>query len=89
VEALRGLEQEPEVRQTLLQALEHDPNPGVRVEAVSSLRTFLDASPSDDAWTRDASLVRILRESQRKDPNEFVRLQSDAAIRQISARNPQ
>ncbi|HMD31697.1 MAG TPA: HEAT repeat domain-containing protein [Candidatus Acidoferrales bacterium] len=89
VEALRGLEQESEVRQTLLQALEHDPNPGVRVEAVSSLRTFLDASPSDDAWTRDASLVRILRESQRKDPNEFVRLQSDAAIRQISARNPQ
>jgi len=89
VEALRGLEQEPEVRQTLLQALEHDPNPGVRVEAVSSLRTFLDASPSGEDWARNGSVERVLRERQRKDPNEFVRLQSDAAIRQISARNPQ
>jgi HEAT repeats/Putative zinc-finger len=88
VEALRGLEQEPDVRRTLLQALEHDPNPGVRVEAVSSLRSYLDASPSAD-WTHDDTVVRVLRERQSKDPNEFVRLQSDAAIRQISARNPQ
>jgi hypothetical protein len=86
IEALRGLEQEAEVRDALLQALEHDGNPGVRVEAISALRAFLEASPGED-WTRDASVVRVLRERQRKDPNEFVRLQSDAAIRQISARN--
>lgn len=88
VEALRGLEQEPEVRQALLQALERDSNPGVRVEAIGALRSFLDSSPGDE-WTRDGSVVRILRDRQRKDPNEFVRLQSDAAIRQISARDMQ
>lgn len=88
IDALRGLEQEPDVRQALLQALEHDPNPGVRVQAVSSLRSYLDASPGDN-WTNDESVVRILRDRQRTDPNEFVRLQSDAAIRQISSRNPQ
>lgn len=88
VEALRGLEQEPDVRQTLLQALERDVNPGVRVEAIGALRSFLDSSPGDE-WTRDESVVRILRDRQRKDPNEFVRLQSDAAIRQISARDMQ
>jgi hypothetical protein len=88
VEALRGMEQEPEVRQTLLQALQRDANPGVRVEAIGALRSFLDTSPGDE-WTRDGSVVRILRDRQRKDPNEFVRLQSDAAIRQISAREIQ
>lgn len=88
IAALRGLEQEGEVRHALLRALEHDTNPGVRVEAISALRAYLDAAPSD-AWTRDGSVVRILRDRQRKDPNEFVRLQSDAAIRQISARDVQ
>jgi len=88
VEALRGLEQEPDVRQTLLQALQRDSNPGVRVEAIGALRSFLDSAPGDE-WTRDGSVVRILRDRQRKDPNEFVRLQSDAAIRQISARDMQ
>ncbi|HKO04281.1 MAG TPA: HEAT repeat domain-containing protein [Candidatus Acidoferrales bacterium] len=88
VEALRGMEQEPEVRQTLLQALERDANPGVRVEAIGALRSFLDSSPGDD-WTRDGSVVRILRDRQRKDPNEFVRHESGAAIRQISAREIQ
>jgi HEAT repeat protein/putative zinc finger protein len=88
VEALRGLEKEPEVRQALLQALERDANPGVRVEAIGALRSFLDSSPGDE-WTRDGSVVRILRDRQRKDPNEFVRLQSDAAIRQISAHDMQ
>ena len=88
IAALRGLEQEPEVRHALLRALEHDANPGVRVQAISALRAYLD-SASGDEFTRDGSFVRILRDRQRKDPNEFVRLQSDAAIRQISARDGQ
>jgi HEAT repeats/Putative zinc-finger len=88
IDALRGLEQDADVRQTLLRALERDENPGVRVEAISALRSYLDSSPSD-AWTRDGSVVRILRDRQRRDPNEFVRLQSGAAIRQISARDGQ
>lgn len=88
IDALRGLEQEADVRQTLLRALERDENPGVRVEAVTALRSFLDSSPGD-AWTRDGAVVRILRDRQRKDPNQFVRLQSGAAIRQISAHDIQ
>jgi hypothetical protein len=88
VEALRGLEQDVEVRRTLLDVLERDGNPGVRVEAVGSLRTFLEGSPAQD-WARDERVVRVLRDRQRKDPNEFVRLQSDAAIRQISSRDIQ
>jgi len=88
IDALRGLEQEAEVRRALLRALEHDANPGVRVEAISALRAYLD-SASGGELTPDAALVRVLRDRQRKDPNEFVRLQSDAAIRQISARDIQ
>jgi len=88
VEALRGLENEAEVRQTLLAALEHDANPGVRVEAISALRASLEAEPAAD-WTSDRAVVRVLREREHKDPNEFVRLQSSAAMRQISARNVQ
>jgi len=88
IAALRGLEQEPEVRHALLRALEHDANPGVRVEAISALRTYLDAAPAGELES-DGAFVRVLRDRQRKDPNEFVRLQSDAAIRQISARDGQ
>lgn len=88
IDALRGLEQESEVRHALLRALEHDANPGVRVEAIGALRAYLDAAPSA-TWTSDGSLVRVLRDRQQKDPNEFVRLQSDAAIRQISSRDVQ
>lgn len=88
IAALRGLEHEADVRRALLRALEHDGNPGVRVEAISALRTYLDSAPSDEL-TPDGNFVRVLRDRQRKDPNEFVRLQSDAAIRQISARDVQ
>lgn len=88
IDALRGLEQEAEVRHALLRALEHDGNPGVRVEAISALRAYLDSTPNE-VLARDGTFVRVLRDRQRKDPNEFVRLQSDAAIRQISARDVQ
>jgi HEAT repeats/Putative zinc-finger len=88
VEALRGLEGEADVRQALLAALEHDANPGVRVEAVSALRSFLETEPAGD-WKSDSAVLRVLRDREHKDPNEFVRLESSAAMRQISARNVQ
>lgn len=85
VDALRGFEHDDLVRQTLLDALQHDKNPGVRVEAVSALRSFLEAQP-DQTPLRDAHISRVLADRQAKDPNEFVRLQSAAAMQQIAAR---
>ena len=85
VEALRGFELDDQVRQTLLDALQHDKNPGVRVEAVSALRTFLE-SQSDQTPLRDDRISRVLAERKAKDPNEFVRMQSAAAMQQIAAR---
>ncbi len=85
IEALRGMEQDEIVRDTLLDALLHDGNPGVRVEAVSALRALLD-SGSDDRAFSDERVSRALHDRREKDPNEFVRLQSAEAIRQIASR---
>jgi len=85
VDALRGFEHDDLVRQTLLDALQHDKNPGVRVEAVSALRNFLETQ-SDQTPLRDDRISRVLADRQAKDPNEFVRLQSAAAMQQIAAR---
>jgi hypothetical protein len=85
IEALRGMEQDELVRDTLLDALLHDGNPGVRVEAVTALRAFLDANADDRPFT-DERVTQALHDRREKDPNEFVRLQSAAAIRQIAAR---
>jgi hypothetical protein len=85
VEALRGFEKDDLVRQTLLDALQHDTNPGVRVEAVSALRTYLE-SQTDQTPLRDDRITRVLADRKAKDPNEFVRLQSAAAMQQIAAR---
>lgn len=85
VDALRGFEQDDQVRQTLLEALQHDKNPGVRVEAVNALRTYLE-SQTDQSPLRDDRISRVLADRRAKDPNEFVRMQSAAAMQQIAAR---
>lgn len=85
VDALRGFEHDDLVRQALLDALQNDKNPGVRVEAVSALRTFLESQP-DQTPLRDDRISRVLADRQAKDPNEFVRMQSAAAMQQIAAR---
>jgi hypothetical protein len=85
VEALRGFELDDQVRQTLLDVLQRDKNPGVRIEAVSALRAFFE-SQTDQEPLRDGRTARILAERKAKDPNEFVRLQSAAAMQQIAAR---
>jgi hypothetical protein len=85
VEALRGFELDDQVRQTLLDALQHDKNPGVRVEAVSALRAFFE-SQTDQTPLRDDRIARVLADRKVKDPNEFVRMQSAAAMQQIAAR---
>ncbi len=82
LEALRGLEQDEQVRQALLDALLNDSNPGVRVEAINALRALAEkGGPLDDQH-----LVNVLRDRMRKDPNNYIRMQSAAAIRQLGPR---
>jgi hypothetical protein len=105
LESLRDAAADQAVRETLIDALEHDANPGVRVEAVNLLvrsleRDALDASnrvepaiaPEGVERPLDPSMehvVRTLQELQRSDPNNYVRLRSAAALRQIGTRDVQ
>jgi len=83
LEALRGFEQEETVRHTLLDALLHDSNPGIRVEAINSLQAALRAMAETGAALADPRLLDALRDRMQRDPNNYVRLQSAAAIRQL------
>ena len=81
LESLEGFEQDPAVRQTLLDVLQGDRNSGVRVEAinllVNSLRLEAGGGPADP------QTVSVLRDRLRNDPNNYVRLQSAAALRAL------
>jgi HEAT repeat protein len=81
LEALRGFEQDDNVRQTLLDALLEDSNPGVRVEAINALRGLAEKGTLDDP-----RLVNVLRDRMQRDPNNYIRMQSAAAIRQLGPR---
>ncbi len=82
LEALRGFEQDDAVRQTLLDILERDANPGLRVEAINALRVLADK----DGPLNDRRVVEVLRDRMQKDPNNYVRMQSAAAFRQLGPR---
>lgn len=81
IEALQGFEQDPAVRQTLLDALQSDDNSGVRVEAIDLLVSSLQAENGSAA--PDSQLLDVLRDRQRNDSNNYVRLQSAAALREL------
>jgi hypothetical protein len=80
LEALRGFEQDSMVRQTLIGALRNDENSGVRVEAINLLLDALRAEKPSGA--DDPKILAILRDRLRNDPNNYIRLQSAAALRQ-------
>jgi anti-sigma factor RsiW len=83
LEALQGFEQDPEVRQTLLDALQSDDNSGVRVEAINIL---LNALRSGNGFAAsDQQTLDVLRDRLRNDPNNYVRLQSQAALRELGS----
>jgi hypothetical protein len=81
LETLQGFEQDPAVRQTLLDVLHGDTNSGVRVEAinllVNSLREESGSGPADP------QTLGVLRDRLKNDPNNYVRQQSAAALREL------
>jgi anti-sigma factor RsiW len=83
IEALQGFEQDPAVRRTLLDALQSDDNSGVRVEAINIL---LSALRSGNGFIApDPQTLGVLRDRLRNDPNNYVRLQSQAALRELGS----
>ena len=86
LEALRGFEQDESVRQTLLDVLTSDSNPGVRVEAVNGLVAALRPLSEAGAALEDQRVLSVLRERMQKDPNNYIRMQSAAAVRQLGPR---
>jgi len=83
LEALQGFEQDPEVQQTLVGALQNDDNSGARVEAIHLLFNALRAEASSGRV--DPKILAVLRDRLRNDPNNYIRLQSAAALRQLNA----
>jgi hypothetical protein len=83
LEALQGFEQDSAVRETLLDALQSDANSGVRVEAINILLNALRSGTGFAA--PDPQTLDVLRDRQRNDPNNYVRQQSAAALREMGA----
>ena len=81
IEALQGFEQDPAVRQTILDALQNDDNSGVRVEAVNVLVSALQSPNS--SFASEQQTLEVLRDRQHSDSNNYVRLQSAAALRAL------
>jgi hypothetical protein len=79
LEALQGFEQDPAVRQTILDALQNDDNSGVRVAAIDLLVAALRSESAPAA--ADPQVLEVLRDRQKNDSNNYVRLQSAAALR--------
>ncbi|MCU1340930.1 MAG: hypothetical protein JWN92_353 [Candidatus Acidoferrum typicum] len=82
LQALQGFEQDSTVHQTMIDALQNDDNPSVRVEAINHLVNSLPAGISSGAV--NPSLVAVLRDRVRNDPNNYIRQQSAAALRQLN-----
>ena len=83
LEALQGFEKDPAVRQTLLEALQSDDNSGVRVSAINLLVNSLRAD--GESGPADPRILAVLRDRLRNDPNNYVRLQSAAALRELGS----
>jgi anti-sigma factor RsiW len=90
LEALQNVAGDQSVREVFVDALMDDPNPGVRVEAVNSLMRSIAGrtpeAPGELLNPEDQRVLRALEDLTRKDPNNYVRLQSAAALRQLAPR---
>ena len=81
LQALAGSEPQGVFRQTLIDALDRDQNSGVRVEAINELLGLAESgrvAPDDE-------MLSVLRDRMQNDPDNYIRAQSAATIRKISA----
>jgi len=83
LEALNGADPGDIMRQTLLDALVDDQNPGVRMEAINELRGM---AAKGELASDDDHLLSVLRNRMQSDSSNYIRLQSAAAIRDLSGR---
>jgi hypothetical protein len=83
LESLQGFEQDPAVRQTVLDALQNDANSGVRVSAINLLVNSLQTG--SESGSVDPQTLAVLRDRLRNDPNNYIRLQSAAVLRDLGA----
>jgi len=74
LQALKNSVADEQVRQALLEVLRRDDNPGLRIEAIDQLSKL-----------RDASTVPLLQQLAAGDPNNYVRLRSASALRELNA----
>ncbi|HUJ81277.1 MAG TPA: HEAT repeat domain-containing protein, partial [Candidatus Acidoferrales bacterium] len=82
LEALDTTQPQEVVQQTLMTALVEDGNPGVRIEAINTLREML----AKGRVTSDPRLLEVLHERAQKDPSTYIRLQSAAMIQDLGPR---
>jgi hypothetical protein len=80
LEALGGADPRDLVRDTLLDALAADEDPGVRIEAISALRKMA----ARGQMASDDRVLALLRDRMQQDPSPAVRLQSAAALRALA-----
>jgi hypothetical protein len=83
LEALQGREDDPIVRQTLLDVLQNDVNAGVRIEAINQLLSGLHLDRV--SGPANPQIVSALRDAATGDPNDYIRLESTAALQQLGA----
>jgi hypothetical protein len=83
LETLQGLEQDALVQQTLLEALQKDSNSRVRVAAINLLVNALRTN--GQSGSADPQILSVLRDRLRNDPNNYIRLQSAAALRLLGS----
>lgn len=86
LEALTDAAIDDQVRQTLLDALTLDDNPGVRVEAITLLSKGVRAMSGQSGTPVDPQVLKVLRDRMERDPSNYVRMQSAAAIRDLGPR---
>jgi HEAT repeats/Putative zinc-finger len=82
LQALDGSDPEDIVRNTLVDALAGDQNSDVRIQAVDELRDWAASGQVGP----DKRMLSVLRSRVQSDPDDYVRAQSAATIREIAAK---